>query len=154
MPPPTLATMSYYVNVKRHDSSIVCISAQFKIISPVTKTNRRTTVQFVFFHSIWQQVHEKLIKESCRTSSVTTRRSCHAAGLKPWARERNITIRCFTLYALYGVLGKKIQSEVQDVELIKVWDALSPEKNMQENTQIELSDVLEADERLATVRSF
>ena len=49
-------------------------------------------------------------------------------------------------------LQDRIQPE--DAELLEVWEALPPEEKMHENEEIELSDFLEADERLATGGSF
>ena len=47
-------------------------------------------------------------------------------------------------------IKEKIQSEPDDVDLLKIWEVLPSEEKMQENEVIELSDFLEADEHLET----
>ena len=49
---------------------------------------------------------------------------------------------------------EEIQTEAQDAELLKIWEALPAEEKMHENWEIELSDFLEANERLVTGGSF
>ena len=51
-------------------------------------------------------------------------------------------------------IEEEIQSEPDDVNLLEIWEALPAEEKMQENEEIELSDFLEADERLETGGSF
>ena len=46
------------------------------------------------------------------------------------------------------------QTESDDAELIEIWEALPAEEKIYQNKEIELSDFLEADERLETRGSF
>ncbi|XP_077972730.1 52 kDa repressor of the inhibitor of the protein kinase-like [Styela clava] len=58
------------------------------------------------------------------------------------------TIRNCFLKAKF--IEEEIQFELDDVDLLEIWEALPAEEKMQENEEIELSDFLEADERIET----
>ena len=47
-------------------------------------------------------------------------------------------------------IEEEYQTESDDVELLEIWEALPAEEKMYQNEEIELSDFLEADERLET----
>ena len=69
-----------------------------------------------------------------------------------WEQVSESTIRnCF---AKAKFSEKEYQSEPDDAELLEIWEALPAEEKMHENKEIELSDFLEADERLETGGSF
>ena len=69
-----------------------------------------------------------------------------------WEQVSESTIRnCF---AKAKFSEEKYQSEPDDAELLEIWEALPAEEKMHENEEIELSDFLEADERLETGGSF
>ena len=71
---------------------------------------------------------------------------------RAWEQVGKSTIRnCF---AKAKFIEEEIQTEAQDAELLEIWEALPAEEKMQENGEIELSDFVEADERLATGGSF
>ena len=61
------------------------------------------------------------------------------------------TQNCF---AKAKFIEEEIQTEAQDAELLEIWEALPAEEKMHENEEIELSDFLEAKERLATGGCF
>ena len=65
-----------------------------------------------------------------------------------WEQVSESTIRnCF---AKAKFSEEKYQSEPDDAELLEIWEALPAEEKIHENEEIELSDFLEADERLET----
>ena len=69
-----------------------------------------------------------------------------------WEQVSESTIRnCF---AKAKFSEEEYQSETDDAELLEIWEALPAEEKMHENEEIELSDFLEADERLETGGSF
>ena len=69
-----------------------------------------------------------------------------------WEQVSESTIRnCF---AKAKFSEEEYQSEPDDAELLEIWEALPAEEKMHENEEIELSDFLEADERLETGGSF
>ncbi|XP_071446366.1 uncharacterized protein [Hetaerina americana] len=69
-----------------------------------------------------------------------------------WEQVGKLTIRnCFAKPKFIEV---EIQTEAQDAELLEIWETLPAEEKIHENREIELSDFLEADERLVTGRSF
>ena len=69
-----------------------------------------------------------------------------------WEQVSESTIRnCF---AKAKFSEEEYQSEPDDGELLEIWEALPAEEKMHENEEIELSDFLEADERLETGGSF
>ncbi len=71
---------------------------------------------------------------------------------RAWEQVSESTIRnCF---AKAKFLEEEIQIEPEDAELLEIWEALPAEEKMHENEEIELSDFLDADERLATGGSF
>ena len=71
---------------------------------------------------------------------------------RAWGQVSESTIRnCFVKT---NFIEEEIQSEPDDVDLLEIWEALPSEEKMQENEVIELSDFLEADERLETGGSF
>ena len=49
---------------------------------------------------------------------------------------------------------EEYQSEPDDTELLEIWEALPAKEKIHKNEKIELSDFLEADERLETGGSF
>ena len=51
-------------------------------------------------------------------------------------------------------IEEEYQTESDDAELLEIWEALPAEEKMYQNEEIELSDFLEADERLETRGSF
>ena len=51
-------------------------------------------------------------------------------------------------------IEEEYQTESDDAELLEIWEALPAEEKMYQNEEIELSDFLEADERLETRESF
>ena len=57
-------------------------------------------------------------------------------------------------FAKAKFIEEEIQTEAQDAKLLEIWETLPAEKKMHENGEIELSDFLEADERLAIGGSF
>ena len=69
-----------------------------------------------------------------------------------WEQVSESTMRnCF---AKAKFSEEEYQSEPDDAELLEIWEALPAEEKMHENEEIELSDFLEADERLETGGSF
>ena len=69
-----------------------------------------------------------------------------------WEQVSESTIRnCF---AKVKFSEEEYQSEPDDAELLEIWEALPAEEKIHENEEIELSDFLEADERLKTGGSF
>ena len=69
-----------------------------------------------------------------------------------WEQVSESTIRnCF---AKAKFSKEEYQSEPDDAELLEIWEALPAEEKMHKNEEIELSDFLEADERLETGGSF
>ncbi|KAG8230187.1 hypothetical protein J437_LFUL006119 [Ladona fulva] len=71
---------------------------------------------------------------------------------RAWEQVSKSTIRnCF---AKAKFIEEDIQTDAQDAELLEFWEALPAEEKMHANGEIELSDFLEADERLATGGSF
>ena len=67
---------------------------------------------------------------------------------RAWEQVGKSTIgNCF---AKAKFIEGEIQTEAHDAELIEIWEALPAEEKMHANREIELSDFLEADERLAT----
>ena len=71
---------------------------------------------------------------------------------RAWEQVSESTIRNCFVKAKF--IEEEIQSEPDDVDLLEIWEALPAEEKMQENEEIELSDFLEADERLETGWSF
>ena len=71
---------------------------------------------------------------------------------RAWEQVNESTIRNCFVKAKF--IEEEIQSEPDDVDLLEIWEALPSEEKMQENEVIELSDFLEADERLETGGSF
>ena len=71
---------------------------------------------------------------------------------RAWEQVSELTIRNCFVKAKF--IEEEIQSESDDVDLLKIWETLPAEEKMQENEEIELSDFLEADERLKTGGSF
>lgn len=65
-----------------------------------------------------------------------------------WEQVSESTIRNCFVKAKF--IEEEIQSEPDDADLLEIWEALPAEEKMQENEEIELSDFLEADERLVT----
>ncbi|KII70623.1 hypothetical protein RF11_06978 [Thelohanellus kitauei] len=57
-------------------------------------------------------------------------------------------------FAKTKLIKEEIITESQDAELIKIWEALPYDEKICENREIDLSDVLEAYERLTTGGSF
>ena len=51
-------------------------------------------------------------------------------------------------------IEEEYQTEPDDAELLKIWEALPAEEKMYQNKEIELSDFLKADECLETAGSF
>ena len=71
---------------------------------------------------------------------------------RAWEQVGKSLIRnCF---AKAKFIEEEIQTEAQDAELLEIWEALPAEEKMHENVEIELSNFLEAVERLATGGSF
>ena len=69
-----------------------------------------------------------------------------------WEQVSEFTIRnCF---AKAKFSEEEYQSEPDDAELLEIWETLPAEEKVGENEEIELSDFLEADERLETGGSF
>ena len=69
-----------------------------------------------------------------------------------WEQVSEFTIRnCF---AKVKFSEEEYQSEPNDAELLEIWETLPAEEKIRENEEIELSDFLEADERLETGGSF
>ena len=69
-----------------------------------------------------------------------------------WEQVSESTIRnCF---AKAKFSEEEYQSEPDDAVLLEIWEALPAEEKMHSNEEIELSDFLEADERLETGGSF
>ena len=69
-----------------------------------------------------------------------------------WEQVSKSTIRnCF---AKAKFSKEEDQSDPDNAELLEIWEALPAEEKMHENEEIELSDFLEADERLETGGSF
>ena len=71
---------------------------------------------------------------------------------RAWEQVSESTIRNCFVKAKF--MEEEIQSEPDDVDLLEIWEALPSEEKMQENEVIDLSDFLEADERLETGGSF
>ena len=71
---------------------------------------------------------------------------------RAWEQVGKSTIRNCFAKAMF--IEEEIQTEAQDAELLEIWKALLAEEKMHENGEVELSDFLEADERLATGGSF
>ena len=71
---------------------------------------------------------------------------------RAWEQVSESTIRnCF---AKAKFNEEEIQTEPEDVELLEIWEALPAGEKMHDKEEIELSEFLEADERLATSGSF
>ena len=69
-----------------------------------------------------------------------------------WEQVSKSTIRnCF---AKAKFIEEKYRTEPDDAELLEIWEALPAEEKMYQNEEIEMSDFLEADERLETAESF
>ena len=71
---------------------------------------------------------------------------------RAWEQVSESTIRNCFVKAKF--IEEEIQSEPDDVDLLEIWEALPSEEKMQESEVIDLSDFLEADERLETGGSF
>ena len=63
-------------------------------------------------------------------------------------KERISCLRSSTLFLQVSKSKRRIQTEVQNAELLDIWEALPVEE------KIELTDFIKADERLATGGSF
>ena len=69
-----------------------------------------------------------------------------------WEQVSESTMR--NSFAKVKFIEEECQTEPDGAELLEIWEALPAEEKMYENEKIELSDFLEADERLETGESF
>ena len=103
--------------------------------------------------------HYRKILLRCRLEAIDMRKEFEFTLLDAlhvvrcdWEQVSESTIRnCF---AKVKFSEEEYQSEPDDAELLEIWEALLAEEKIHENEEIELSDFLDADERLETGGSF